>query len=47
MKCKCWKDTVLASRNQKHAWSTRKRIETRIARRRLVVALRTQVEEEQ
>lgn len=32
--CKWWKDTVLCSRNQKRAWSSRKRIETRIRRRR-------------
>jgi len=28
-RCKFWKDTMLASRNQKKAWSTRKRIETK------------------
>jgi hypothetical protein len=34
MRCKFWKDSVWFSANQKRAWSTRKRIENRIKRRR-------------
>lgn len=39
MRCKFWKDTVFASRSQKKAWSSRKKIETRISRHRLKASL--------
>jgi len=42
--CKRWKDTMLASRNQKKAWSSRKKIETRISRHRLKVALEKELD---
>lgn len=42
---KFWKDTVLASRSQKRAWSTRKQIRTQQERMRAKTDLRRQIEE--
>jgi hypothetical protein len=41
--CKLWKDTVLASRSQKRAWTKRKQITTQQRRRRAAAQLRTEL----
>ncbi len=45
MRCKSWKDTVLASRSQKRAWAKRKQISGQQTRRRAQALLRKEGEE--